>query len=77
VRRSAPDLAGLQDALTGSVVVAGSPGYESARKPAMARFHHIRPQAIVRCANPEDVTHTLAFARRRGVRVAPRSGGHC
>jgi FAD/FMN-containing dehydrogenase len=74
---SAPDLASLQGALAGSVLVPGSPGYDSARKPALARFHHIRPQAIVRCENADDVAETLAFARRRGVRAAPRSGGHC
>jgi FAD binding domain len=77
VRISAPDLAGLQGALAGSVLVPGSPGYESARTPALARFHHLRPQAIVRCHNADDVAETLAFARRWGVRVAPRSGGHC
>jgi FAD/FMN-containing dehydrogenase len=77
VRISAPDLAGLQGALAGSVLVPGSPGYESARKPALARFHHIRPQAIVRCHNADDVAETLALARRWGVRAAPRSGGHC
>jgi FAD/FMN-containing dehydrogenase len=77
VRISAPDLAGLDGALAGSVLVPGSPGYESARKPALARFHHIRPQAIVRCENADDVAETLAFARRWGVRAAPRSGGHC
>jgi FAD/FMN-containing dehydrogenase len=77
VRSSAPDLAGLDGALAGSVLVPGSPGYESARKPAIARFHPIRPQAIVRCENADALAETLAFARRWGVRAAPRSGGHC
>jgi FAD/FMN-containing dehydrogenase len=77
VRISAPDLARLDGALAGSVLVPGSPGYESARTPALARFHHIRPQAIVRCENADDVAETLALARRWGVRAAPRSGGHC
>jgi FAD/FMN-containing dehydrogenase len=77
VRISAPDLAGLQGALAGSVLVPGSPGYESARTPALARFRDIRPQAIVRCENADDVAETLALARRWGVRAAPRSGGHC
>jgi hypothetical protein len=40
VRISAPDLARLDGALAGSVLVPGSPGYESARTPALARFHH-------------------------------------
>jgi FAD/FMN-containing dehydrogenase len=29
------------------------------------------------CASPGDVAETLAFARRSGVHVTPRSGGHC
>jgi hypothetical protein len=70
VRISAPDLARLDGALAGSVLVPGSLGYESARKPALARFHHLRPQAIVRCDNADDVAETLAFARRWGVRAA-------
>ena len=55
----------------------GAPGYESARKPAAARFHDTRPRAIVLCKSAGDVAETLAFARRSGVHVAPRSGGHC
>ena len=77
MRISAPGLAGLRGALAGTVIVPESAGYESARKPALARFHHIRPRAIVRCENADDVAETLAFARRWGVRAAPRSGGHC
>jgi FAD/FMN-containing dehydrogenase len=77
MRISAPGLVGLQGALAGTVIVPESAAYESARKPALARFHHIRPQAIVRCENADDVAETLAFARRWGVRAAPRSGGHC
>ncbi len=55
----------------------GAPGYESARKPAMARWHAIRPSAVVMCEGASDVAETLAFARRCGVHVAARSGGHC
>jgi FAD/FMN-containing dehydrogenase len=67
----------LQAAVTGEVLVPGAPGYEGARKPALARFHHLRPEAIVRCENPTDVAETLAFALRAGMPVAVRSGGHC
>jgi FAD/FMN-containing dehydrogenase len=67
----------LQDAIAGEVVLPGSPRYESARLPAIARFHDARPEAVVLCASPEDVAETLALARRSGLRPAPRSGGHC
>src|SRR5829696_2285018 len=75
--RSTSDWGALQSAIAGDVVLPGSPGYESARKPAIARFHHVRPQAVVRCAIPADVSETISFARRIGLRTAARSGGHC
>jgi FAD/FMN-containing dehydrogenase len=59
------------------VLLPGAAGYEALRRPALARFHEIRPLAIVRCAEPGDVAETLASARRSGVHVAVRSGGHC
>src|SRR5829696_6237017 len=75
--RSTSDWGALQSAIAGDVVLPGSPGYESARKLAIARFHHVRPQAVVRCAIPADVSETISFARRIGLRTAARSGGHC
>jgi hypothetical protein len=44
---SEPDWGALQASIAGEVVLPGAPEYESARKPAMARFHHVRPQAVV------------------------------
>jgi FAD/FMN-containing dehydrogenase len=74
---SAPDLASLQGMLAGEVVLPGSPGYEAARKPAIARFHDTRPRAVVLCESPADVTETISFARRAGLPAAIRGGGHC
>jgi FAD/FMN-containing dehydrogenase len=74
---SAPDVASLQGMLAGEVVLPGSPGYESARKPAIARFHDTRPQAVVLCESPADVTETISFTRRAGLHAAIRGGGHC
>ena len=71
------ELAAFGRAIDGEILVPDAPGYEVARKPALARFHGIRPRAIVRCASPADVAETLAFARRTGTHVAARSGGHC
>lgn len=72
-----PDWSVLQGAVSGDVVLPGSPEYDSARKPAIARFDDVRPQAIVLCQTPADVSETISFARRSGLRTATRSGGHC
>jgi FAD/FMN-containing dehydrogenase len=70
------DWRALQGAIDGDVVLPGSPDYESVRKPVMARFEHVRPAAVVRCATPADVAATLAVAGRLGLPTAIRSGGH-
>jgi FAD/FMN-containing dehydrogenase len=67
----------LNERIAGEVILPDSPGYDTARKSALARFDHVRPQAIVRCQTPIDVAMTLELVRGLGVPVAPRSGGHC
>src|SRR3954462_3325188 len=52
-------------------------GYEAARRPQMARFAEVRPQAIARCRTPSEVAEAIAHARRRGGGLAIRAGGHC
>lgn len=74
---AAADLEALQRRVAGEVVVPGSPDYDTARKGVSVRFHHVRPQAVVRCTTAGDVVQALAYARRSGAHVAPRSGGHC
>jgi FAD/FMN-containing dehydrogenase len=66
----------LTAALEGEVVLPGSPRYDEVRKPPIARFHDVRPQAIVLCRTPADVAEAIAFARRSGIAVSVRSGGH-
>jgi FAD/FMN-containing dehydrogenase len=75
--RAAPDWGALQSAIAGEVVLPSSPDYESVRKPAISRFHDVRPRAIVLCRAPADVSETISFARRSGLKTATRSGGHC
>jgi FAD/FMN-containing dehydrogenase len=70
------DLGALQRAIDGDVVLPGSPEYGSVRKPVMARFEHVLPAAVVRCATAADVAATLAVAGRLGLPTAIRSGGH-
>ena len=66
----------LTAAVQGEVVLPGSPPYEEVRRPQIPRFHDVRPQAVVLCRTPEDVAGAIAFARRSGIEVAVRSGGH-
>src|SRR5512146_788927 len=74
---SPADWAALRARVSGEVVIQGSPGYDQARKPAIARFQDSRPQAVVFCATAGDVAEALALARRFGLPGVPRSGGHC
>jgi FAD/FMN-containing dehydrogenase len=66
----------LTAVLEGDVVLPGSSRYDEVRRPQIPRFHAARPQAIVLCRTPGDVVEAIAFARRRGVEIAVRSGGH-
>jgi len=66
----------LTAALQGEVVLPGSPRYDEVRRPQIPRFHDVRPQAVVLCRTPEDVAEAIAFARRWGIELAVRSGGH-
>jgi len=66
----------LTTALEGEVVLPDSPRYDDVRKPPIARFHEVRPQAVVLCRTPGDVVETIAVARRSGIALTVRSGGH-
>src|SRR5690348_10967495 len=75
--RSGPDWETLQRSLSGLVVLPGSVAYERARPPFIAWFDDLQPQAVVSCAAAGEVAQALAFARRYGLAVAVRRGGHC
>jgi FAD/FMN-containing dehydrogenase len=77
VDSSTPSWQALQEGIAGEVVLPGSPAFAALPKPFNARFHHLRPQAIVLCATPQDVAETIWFAGRHGLACATRSGGHC
>ena len=66
----------LATSLEGEVVLPGSPRYDEVRRPQIPRFHDVRPQAVVLCLTPADVSEAIAFARSSGIEVAVRSGGH-
>jgi hypothetical protein len=74
--RTMPDWEPLESAIEGEVALLGTPAYEASRRPFNALFHDVRPMAIVSCATPQDVSEVISFARRHGLDVAMRSGGH-
>lgn len=73
---TAADWRALQRRLTGSVRRPGGPGYDRERLLFDRRFDHIKPAAVVRVASESDIADCLDFARRAGLPVRVRSGGH-
>ncbi|MGI8697145.1 MAG: FAD-binding oxidoreductase [Mycobacteriales bacterium] len=73
----APDWKALQRSLSGTLVRPGQSSYDGAYQLFNPRFDDIRPQGVVRASNADDVAESVRFARRYGLRLAVRSGGHC
>ena len=71
------DWASLSGELSPAVLIRpGEQGYSRARRLFDPRFDYLRPAGVAYCRTPADVSTCLAFARRFGVPVAARSGGH-
>jgi hypothetical protein len=66
----------LASGLEGEVGLPGSPAYEGSPPPFNARYRDVLPEAIVSCATPQDGASAIAFARRHGIDVVARNGGH-
>ena len=73
---SAADWSALGSGLAGHLVRPGDADYGTARLLFDPRFDGSRPAGIAFCADPADVAECLAFVRKFGVAVTPRSGGH-
>ena len=71
-----PRVRELDALLAGRVVGRTDAGYDAARVLYNIAFDRVRPLAVAYCAGPGDVARALSWARRRGVRIAARSGGH-
>lgn len=67
----------LRQTLRGGLVVPGDPSYDSDRQVFYWNPRtETRPLAIVRCAHEDDAKRAVEFARRHGLEIAVRSGGH-
>jgi hypothetical protein len=62
-------------AFVGEALAPGDAGYDDARSLHNAAIDR-RPALIARCAGPHDVTAALRHARRHGLAVTVRGGGH-
>src|SRR5438045_5013842 len=66
---------GLAAALKGRVVEQGAADYDEARALYNGMIDK-RPAAIAYCESEADVSEAIAFARKEGLTIAIRSGGH-
>lgn len=72
----ARDWQALDAGLAGTVELPGTTGYDTTRRLNDPRFDGVRPPAVARCATGDDVAEVIAFARRFGLPVVTRGGGH-
>ncbi|MFF8814120.1 FAD-binding oxidoreductase [Streptomyces pactum] len=70
------DWAALGRGLQGDLIRPGDRDYATARQLYNTRFDSLRPAAVAYIGNTSDIAECLAFARRHGVPVAIRNGGH-
>ena len=73
---AAPDWTALDRAVSGPVYRPGSSGYGSSKLIFNTRYDGATPLAVVRPVAQADIQQTVAFARRYGLKISPRSGGH-
>jgi FAD/FMN-containing dehydrogenase len=66
----------LRSRLNGTLMLPGDSGYDSASAPANGRWLDVRPAAVARCADEEDVVTCIAWCNENGVSPVPRGGGH-
>jgi FAD/FMN-containing dehydrogenase len=73
---SAADWRSLAHQVHGTLTRRGAPGYDGARLLFDRRFDPLHPAAVVRVASSADVATSIGFARRFGLPLHVRSGGH-
>jgi FAD/FMN-containing dehydrogenase len=65
----------LGRSFAGDILIAGQPGYDDARTIWNAMLDK-KPAVIARCATTDDVVGSVNLARRHGLQVSVRCGGH-
>jgi FAD/FMN-containing dehydrogenase len=65
----------LRQSLRGAVCLPGEAGYDEARTIWNAMIDR-RPGAVVRCKGASDIIRAVTFARKHGILLAVRAGGH-
>ncbi|MEU7877085.1 FAD-binding oxidoreductase [Microbispora bryophytorum] len=70
------DWSALGRGLDGKLIRPGDASYDNARRVFNSAFDSARPVGVAYCTTAADVSECLAFARRYGVPVTSRSGGH-
>jgi len=65
----------LRGTIKGSVLVPDDPGYEEARRIWNAMIDR-RPAVIAQCVQADDVPPVIRFARKNGLELSIRGGGH-
>ena len=76
LRAGDPRLRELARLVTGPVIGPSSAAYPSAYAPFNERFDGVKPLAVLRAAGAADVKQAILWARRHGIRIRARSGGH-
>jgi FAD/FMN-containing dehydrogenase len=66
----------LRSQLSGDLVLPSDSGYTQAKQLQFAEFDAIHPGGIVYADTASDVRASVRFARRRGLGIRTRSGGH-
>lgn len=66
----------LASRLHGSLARPGSPDYASLATPRNLRFAATMPEAVAVCADAEDISATIKWARESNTPFAVRGGGH-
>src|SRR5262245_49426623 len=68
-------LGDVRTRLRGPLLLPADAGYDDVRRVFNAMIDR-RPAAIVRCADTNDVVTAVGFARRHGLPLTVRGGGH-
>ncbi len=76
MRAGDPRLRELARAVDGAVIGRTSAAYGRVYAPFNERFDGVKPLAVLRAAGAADVRQAILWARRHGIRIRARSGGH-